>query len=206
MASNDLDPELLKNGDKRNVVDKYRNWTNEAIKADLAENAFDFHVAIENYQHDFNIGTIVRNANAFNCAGVHIIGKKRWNRRGAMVTDKYLQIFHHETIEDFKTWADQENWSITGVDNIPGGKNLAKTKLPNHTVLLFGQEGPGLSEEAQTICQQIVAIEQFGSTRSVNVGVASGIMMYAWLQENKFQIQNAKRSKLRTNSLYNFTA
>ncbi len=173
--------------DTRNVVDKYKGWSNEDIKADLAQNAFNFYVAIENYQHDFNIGTIVRNANAFNVKGVRIIGKRKWNRRGAMVTDKYLDIGHHETVDDFCSWAKSEGLRIIGVDNIESSVNLAKTTLPVGAVLLFGQEGPGLSLEAQAICEKIVAIEQFGSTRSVNVGVASGIMMYAWLGQNILQ-------------------
>src|SRR5580692_4534157 len=104
-----LDPELVRKGDTRNVVDKYRNWPVAAIKDDLHTHAFPIHVAIENYQHDFNIGTIVRNANAFNVAGVHIIGKHKWNRRGAMVTDKYLEIFHHPTVDDFSVWAAKAN-------------------------------------------------------------------------------------------------
>ena len=172
------------NGDTRNLVDKYKGWTNEAVKADLAEHAFDFHVAIENYQHDFNIDSIVRNANAFNAAGVHIIGKRRWNRRGAMVTDKYLQLYHHPDVETFVGWARQQKLEIIGVDNIPGSADLARTELPKNAVLVLGQEGPGLSEEMRAACKQVVAIEQFGSTRSVNVGVASGIIMYAWLQRH----------------------
>lgn len=179
-----LDSELIENGDTRNVVDKYRNWTNEAIKADLANNAFSFHIAIENYQHDFNIGTIVRNANAFNCAGVHIIGKRKWNRRGAMVTDKYLQLHHHESIENFAVWAKNQSLAVIGIDNIAGSKELHNVDLPDKAVLVFGQEGPGLSDEIQQICEYVVAIEQFGSTRSVNVGVASGIIMYQWVNRH----------------------
>lgn len=171
--------------DTRNVVDKYRGWSNDAIKEDLREHSFCFHIAIENYQHDFNIGTIVRNANAFNAAGVHVVGKRKWNRRGAMVTDKYLQLYHHETPEDLRAWAAEQQLSITGIDNIPGSNELAKATLPEPTILFFGQEGPGLSPEAQGICEQIIAIEQFGSTRSVNVGVASGIIMYSWLRQHQ---------------------
>lgn len=176
-----IDPDLLKAGDTRNVVDKYRNWTNQAIKTDLADHAFDFHVAIENYQHDFNIGTIVRNANAFNAAGVHIIGKHKWNRRGAMVTDKYLQVYHHKTVADFKDWVNSAGLRVIGIDNIPGSTNLHTAKLPKNCVLVFGQEGPGLSIEMQAVCERILSIEQFGSTRSINVGVASGIAMYLWV-------------------------
>lgn len=175
--------------DTRNLVNKYKGWSNEAVKADLAANAFPYHIAIENYQHDFNIGTIVRNANAFNVAGVHIVGKRKWNRRGAMVTDKYLQLYHHETPPNLAMWAKEYDLSLVGIDNIPGSVNLHSVELPEQAMLVFGQEGPGLSEEMQAVCQQIVAIEQFGSTRSVNVGVASGIILYAWVQQHILQKQ-----------------
>lgn len=179
-----LDPLLVKDGDTRNVVDKYRNWTNEAIKKDLAKKAFSLHIAIENYQHDFNIGTIVRCANAFNVSGVHIVGKKQWNRRGAMVTDKYLQIYHHPDIEDFASWSKNNNLKNIGIDNLPGSLGLNSVDLPLNCMLIFGQEGPGLSPQMQHICTKIVAIEQFGSTRSINVGVAAGIIMYEWVRQN----------------------
>jgi len=178
------DLELLKNGDTRNVLDKYRYWTNEAIKADLNLSRVSLHVAIENWQHDFNIGTIIRNANAFNVEAVHIIGKKHYNRRGAMVTDKYLDIIHHESVEAFAEKMKSENRHIIAIDILPGAKNLSKTKLPAKTVLVFGGEGPGLSEQMQKTAEKTVMIEQFGSTRSVNVGVASGIAMYTWMQQH----------------------
>ena len=176
------DPELLRNGDARNVIDKYRYWTVEAIKADLDKSRVDLHVAIENWQHDLNIGTIVRNANAFNVAAVHIIGKRHWNRRGAMVTDRYLDIFQHETVTDFVNAVKGRH--IVAVDNLAGSVQLSQTKLPEKTVLVFGGEGPGLSDEMVAASEMMVAIEQFGSTRSVNVGVASGIVMYAWAQQH----------------------
>lgn len=176
------DLELLENGDRRNVEDKYRYWTVEAIKADLDASRTDLHVAIENWQHDMNIGTIVRNANAFNAAAVHVIGRRRWNKRGAMVTDRYLNVFHHATVDDFiAAMGDRE---IVAVDNLPGAAPLSKTALPRNVVLVFGGEGPGLSEEMRKAAKTMVMIEQFGSTRSVNVGVASGILMYAWMQQH----------------------
>lgn len=179
-----LDEQLLQNGDTRNVIDPYRNWKVSAIADDLASKSFSYHIAIENYQHDYNIGTIVRSANAFNAAGVHIIGKRHWNRRGAMATEKYLKLYHHSSVEDFATWAKTNNQEIIGIDNIPGSVNLYDSRLPQNTVLVFGQEGPGLSEEMQKLCTQIIAIEQFGSTRSVNVGVAAGIILYEWVRRN----------------------
>lgn len=172
------DSELLKHGDSRNVIDKYRYWSVEAIKADLDKNRANLHIAIENWQHDFNIGTIVRNANAFNIAKVHIIGKRHWNKRGAMVTDLYMHIEHHATVADFvQSVSDRE---VIAIDNIPGSQPLSHTTLPQNAVLVFGGEGPGLSQEMLSASSKTVAIEQFGSTRSVNVGVASGIIMYAW--------------------------
>lgn len=176
------DSELIAHGDTRNVVDEFRNMTVEAIKAELDTRRHSFAVAIENYQHDFNIGTIVRNANAFNASAVHVIGKRHWNRRGAMVTDRYMNIYHHATAEEFV--AAVGDVPLMGIDNVPGSQPLASVALPENAVLVFGGEGPGLSEEMQKKCQQLVAIEQFGSTRSVNVGVASGIVMYTWLQQH----------------------
>ncbi len=179
-----LDPELLLNGDTRNVVDRYRYWKREAIVADLDGLRYPFHVAIENWEHDFNIGTVVRNANAFMAKAVHIVGKRRWNRRGAMVTDRYQHVHHHKTAEDFATWAENENLSILGVDNIENAVPIETTTLPEHSVLVFGQEGPGLSKEMISACEMILEITQYGSTRSINAGVASGIAMYEWLSQN----------------------
>jgi tRNA G18 (ribose-2'-O)-methylase SpoU len=173
--------------DTRNVIDEYKGWSNEAIVADLDQKRSKFHIAIENYQHDFNIGSIVRNANAFNAAGVHIIGKRKWNRRGAMVTDRYMHVHHHEDISKFKEWSDEQKLHVVGIDNISGSTPLHQSELPENTVYVFGQEGPGLSGEARKLCDSIIAIEQFGSTRSVNVGVASGIIMYEWAHRNLLQ-------------------
>jgi tRNA G18 (ribose-2'-O)-methylase SpoU len=180
------DPELLADGDRRNVVDAYRYWTRDAIIADLDQRRHPFHVAVENWQHDFNIGTVVRNANAFLAAEVHIIGKRRWNRRGAMVTDRYQHIRHHATIEDFAAWASAEGLPVIGVDILPGAVPLETASLPERCVLLFGQEGPGLSAAARQACSQVCSIAQFGSTRSINAGVASGIAMHEWIKQQVF--------------------
>lgn len=177
------DPDLIKNGDRRNVVDEFRNMTVEAIKDELDTRRHDVEIAIENYQHDFNIGTIVRNANAFNVRAVHIIGKRHWNKRGAMVTDRYMHVHHHASTQDFMA-AIGEARPIIGIDNVTGSVPLASADLPKGAVLVFGGEGPGLSREMMSVCKQIIAIEQFGSTRSVNVGVASGIVLYEWVRQN----------------------
>ena len=176
------DPELLAHGDRRNVVDRYRYWRLEAIVADLDQRRHDFHVAIENWQHDLNIGTVVRNTNAFLAREVHIVGLRRWNRRGAMVTDRYQHVRHHPSIEDLLLWARQADLPVIGIDNLPGSLPLEREPLPRRCVLLFGQEGPGLSAAAREGCDRVYSIAQYGSTRSINAGVASGIAMHAWIR------------------------
>lgn len=177
-----LDPELLAHGDRRNVADRYRYWTNAAIIADLDTRRHPFHVAIENWQHDRNIGTVVRTANAFLAAEVHIVGRRRWNRRGAMVTDRYQHLRHHPRVEDLLAWADAAGLPVIGIDILPGAVPLETYELPQRCVLLFGQEGPGLSEPARDACASVCSIAQFGSTRSINAGVAAGIAMHAWVR------------------------
>lgn len=176
-----LDPELIEEGDTRNVVDAYRFWRHEAIVAHLDDRRHGFHVAVENWQHDLNIGTMVRNANAFGAAAVHIVGRRRWNRRGAMVTDRYLHVLHHPELDDLVAWAAEAGLPILGIDNGPGTEPIEGYSLPERCVLLFGQEGPGLSPEAVEVCEVVLAITQFGSTRSINAGVASGIAMHRWV-------------------------
>ena len=166
------------------MVDKYRYWSREAIIADLDQSRHSFHIAIENWEHDFNIGTVVRNANAFLARGVHIVGKRRWNRRGAMVTDRYQHIHHHPTVEDFIQWADNQSCTVIGIDNIPGSEAIETSSMPKNCVLVFGQEGPGLSDEMIKASAKILAITQYGSTRSINAGVASGVAMYEWLRQH----------------------
>ena len=178
------DPELLREGDRRNVLDHYRYWTLEAIVADLDTRRHGLHVAIENWQHDMNIGTVVRAANAFNAAGVHIIGRRRWNRRGAMVTDRYMHVHHHESVEDFLRWADAENLPVLGVDLFPDSVPIETYSFPERCVMVFGQEGPGLSEEIHQGAVAILSIAQFGSTRSINAGVAAGIAMHSWVRQH----------------------
>jgi tRNA G18 (ribose-2'-O)-methylase SpoU len=178
------DPELLAEGDKRNVVDKYRYWRREAVIEDLDTRRHDFHVAIENLQHDHNIGTVVRTANAFLAKAVHIVGRRRWNRRGAMVTDRYQHVDHHPDVESLIEFANTEGLAVVAVDNTPGAERLETVKLPRHCVLLFGQEGPGVSDDAKAAAGMVVSIAQFGSTRSINAGVAAGIVMHAWIRDH----------------------
>lgn len=175
---------LTAQNDTRNVIDKYKGLSVAEIKDDLDRSRHDFHVAIENFQHDFNIGTIARNANAFNAAGIHIIGRRHWNRRGAMKTEAYMNILHHETVMEFIDWAKQNNLKLIAIDNQNGSKKLNEIELEKGSILVFGNESDGLSKEMVKACKEMVAIEQFGSTRSVNVGVASGILMYEFVRQN----------------------
>lgn len=181
-----LDPELLMQGDRRNVVDRYRYWKVESIVADLDLRRHGFHVAIENIQHDFNIGSVVRSANAFLAEEVHIIGRRRWNRRGAMVTERYLHVRHHESAESFAEWAHDRELPLLGIDNVPGSIPLETFDLPSRCILLLGQEGPGLSAEAITHCDAILQIAGYGSTRSINIGAAAAVAMHAWIRRHEF--------------------
>lgn len=182
-----LDPQLLRDGDHRNVADEYRYWTLESIVADLDTKRHPFHVAIENLEHDFNIGSIVRTANAFLAKEIHIVGRRRWNRRGAMVTDRYQHIRHHDTVEQMKNWASEQAIPIIGIDNVPQSQPLETFDLPEACVLFFGQEGTGLAPEAIDTCDAVVSIAQYGSTRSINVGAAAAIAMHAWIRRHRFQ-------------------
>ena len=175
-----FDPELLAEGDHRNVADRYRYWRVEAIVADLDARRHPLHVAIQNWEHDFNIGSIVRTANAFNVELVHIIGNRRWNRRGAMVTDRYLHVVHRPDEQALAEYCSSERLTMIGVDNLPGSVPLESTPLPQACCLVFGSEGPGLTEAMVARCQQLVAITQYGSTRSFNAGAAAAIAMYQW--------------------------
>jgi tRNA G18 (ribose-2'-O)-methylase SpoU len=178
------DRDLLERGDSRNVIDRYRYWTIEAIKHDLDEHRHPFHVAIENWQHDMNIGSIVRSANAFGADTVHIIGRRRWNKRGAMVTDRYQHVLNHPDVATFVTWAHERGLPIIAVDNVPGSVAVESYRLPERCVLLFGQEGPGLSSEALAAADAIVEITQFGSTRSINASAAAAVAMHVWVTQH----------------------
>ena len=179
-----FDPTLLAEGDKRNVVERYRYWKVEAISADLDRRRHPFHVAIENWVNDNNIGSVVRTANAFLAQEIHLIGRKRWNRRGAMGTELYQHLRHHDSITDFSTWAEKSDLPVIGIDNSPAASPIEGSELPKACVLLFGQEGAGLSPEAVEHCQKIYSIAQFGSTRSINAGAAAAITMHTWIRQH----------------------
>lgn len=179
-----LDPELLRDGDRRNVVDRFRYWRVQSIVEELDTRRHAMHVAIENWQHDLNIGSIVRTANAFNVGAVHIVGKRRWNRRGAMVTDRYVHVIHHGTVDDLARWCTAEGLPLVGIDNLDGAVPIEKAQLPESVMLFFGQEGPGLSEDALAACTGHLSITQFGSTRSINAAAAAAIAMHAWIRQH----------------------
>ena len=178
------DPQLLTDGDSRNVVDAYRYWTREAIIADIDTRRHELHIAIENFENDANIGTVVRTANAFAVDTVHIIGRRRWNRRGAMVTDRYQRLQHHATVAEVVEFARAQGLTVVAIDNTPGSVPLETAQLPRRALLLFGQEGPGVSPQAQQEAMMTCSIAQFGSTRSINAGVAAGIAMHAWIRQH----------------------
>jgi tRNA G18 (ribose-2'-O)-methylase SpoU len=178
------DPELLERGDSRNVIDRYRYWTMAAIVADLDEHRHGFHVAIENWQHDMNIGSIVRSANAFAAETVHIIGRRRWNKRGAMVTDRYQHVMHHADVTAFVEWTRSVDLPIVAIDNMEGAVLIETYAFPERCVLLFGQEGPGLTAEALAASDVQVEISQFGSTRSLNASAAAAVAMHAWITQH----------------------
>lgn len=179
-----FDPQLLAEGDRRNVVDAYRYWSLESIVADIDARRHPLHIAIENFENDANIGTVVRTANAFAVDTVHIVGRRRWNRRGAMVTDRYQHLMHHEDVAGLLEWAETEGLTVVAIDNTPGSEPLETATLPERCLLLFGQEGPGVSEAAQSGAAMTCSIAQFGSTRSINAGVAAGIAMHAWIRQH----------------------
>ena len=181
-----FDRELLEHGDTRNVIDRYRYWNMAAIVADLDEHRHPFHVAIENWQHDMNIGSIVRSANAFGADTVHIIGRKRWNKRGAMVTDRYQHVLHHTDVAAFVAWCSTESLPVIAIDNVPGSVIIETFSFPERCVLLFGQEGPGLSPEAIAAADSVVEISQFGSTRSINASAAAAVTMHSWVVQRRF--------------------
>lgn len=178
------DPQLLAEGDRRNVVDAYRYWTREAIVADIDSRRHPLHVAIENFAHDSNIGTVVRTANAFAAAAVHIVGRRRWNRRGAMVTDRYQHLVHHIDLDELAAFARENGLTVVAVDNTPGSVPIETVELPRNCLLLFGQEGPGVTDQGHAVASMTVSIAQFGSTRSINAGVAAGIAMHAWIRQH----------------------
>ncbi|BAR06408.1 tRNA/rRNA methyltransferase [Scardovia inopinata] len=186
-----FDPDLLDNGDSRNIMDRYRYWTVDAIKADLDRRGrHSFEVAIENWTHDFNIGSIVRTANAFTARGVHIIGPHKWNRKGSLMTELYQSVDYYASIDEFVhavRTRDQESGQHTrliALDIVPGAVPIESYQFPEQCILLFGAEGPGLTSRALEIADDVVYITQYGSVRSLNAGAAAAVAMHAWMMQH----------------------
>jgi len=168
--------------DTRNVTDEFKGVPHDEIVSALDARGVRLEIAIENLERDFNMGTIVRSANAFGVRRVHVIGRRSWNKRGAMMTDKYLELVYHASVADFaRSMADIET-QIVSVDNVADSVDIRQAQKSTKTILVFGAEGPGLSTDMLAASSSVVAIPQLGSTRSLNVGVAAGIAMWEWLR------------------------
>ena len=228
------DLQLLDEGDRRNVLDRYRYWSVAAIKADLdARGRHDFEVAVENWTHDFNIGSMVRTANAFQARRVHIVGPHKWNRKGALMTELYQHVENHPSIAQLvECWHNRiageiavaraeagaaafhaheaavhgdtavvaaataqvdaaearirelEASRVIAMDIIPGAVPMETYRFPKRCLMLFGAEGPGLSEKALELADDVVYISQFGSVRSINAGAAAAVSMHAWIAQH----------------------
>lgn len=166
--------------DSRNITDEFKNLPHEAIVRKLDTRGVGLEIAIENLERDFNMGTIVRSANAFGIRRVHVVGRRQWNKRGAMMTDKYLAVAYHESVEAFCEAVRPR--SIVAVDNVPSSHDIRSIDKTGQVVLVFGAEGSGLSDGMIEAADMVAAIPQLGSTRSLNVGVAAGIAMWEWLR------------------------
>jgi tRNA G18 (ribose-2'-O)-methylase SpoU len=190
MSQNDL-----ASADTRNVGDEFKGVAHEDIVRRLDARGVTLEIAIENLERDYNMGTIVRSANAFGVRTVHIIGRKQWNKRGAMMTDTYLRVVYHATVEVFVETMKRDKRSIIAIENNVVSQPLAEAALPKRCVLVFGSEGNGLSAELLASADLVVSIEQLGSTRSINVGVAAGIVMYEWLRRYQLTASHQKLAK-----------
>ncbi len=180
-----MDSDDQRSNDTRNVVDNLKGMSEAAIIAHLDTHGVELEIAIENLERDFNMGTIVRSANAFGVRRVHVIGRRQWNKRGAMATDKYLHVEYYASVDEFIDMAHKRAKAIIAIDNVEASLPLGSSLLPRSAILVFGAEGPGISEELLARADKIIAIEQLGSTRSINVGVAAGVVMYEWLRQHE---------------------
>jgi len=166
--------------DNRNVLDEFKGLSHEVIVEQLDARGVLLEIAIENLERDFNMGTIIRSANAFGIRTVHIIGRRQWNKRGAMMTDKYLRVVYHQTVDNFIDSVKPKQ--IIVVDNVEASIDIRKIDHKPDAILVFGAEGSGTTAEIRAASDIIVQIPQIGSTRSLNVGVAAGVAMWEWLR------------------------
>lgn len=178
-----LNPEDNYRAWQRNVADHLKEKSEEEIKQILRETANPFAVCFEHWLGDFNMATGVRNANGFNAKEIYYIGEKKWDRRGAVGVHNYTEIQWIPTVDDLVTLHDK--YTFVGIDNVPGSVPMADYEWPENTMMVFGEEGPGLTAAMQAICKNIVHIEMFGSVRSFNCGSASAIAMYDFVSKYK---------------------
>ena len=164
-----------------NIIDKYKfdrltKWTTELIKKDLQQNSFPIAVLMENFAGDFNIGTVIRNANAFNAKEVFYLGNKHYDRRGTVGTHHYTEVKHLPSIEALTLL--KEHYTLVGLENsVAGAVSLDKFEWPSNSLLIIGEEGVGITSDTLALCDHFVYIPQYGSVRSLNAGVASGIAL-----------------------------
>jgi tRNA G18 (ribose-2'-O)-methylase SpoU len=162
--------------DHRNVIDVYKYWTVEAIKGNLDTKRHNFSVLISNQFKDFNIGTVIRNANAFLAREVIVFGRRQYDRRGAVGTYLYENLKFVKFVEEL----DLKDCCVIGFDTGDDAVPVETFQWPKdkHVVMVFGQEDVGLVPELRNLCEKILYIKQYGSVRSLNVGCASSIAMY----------------------------
>lgn len=175
--------------DTRNVTDEFKDMDHDDIVHQLDDRGVTLEIAIENTLRDFNMGTIVRTANAFGVRTIHVIGRKQWNKRGAMITDKYLQVLYYTSPSEFSSAMQQRGMAIKACENNVSSTSIYDADLPTNMVWVFGQEGPGISPELLAVCDEVIHIPQLGSTRSMNVGVAAGIAMFEWSRRHNDMVK-----------------
>ncbi len=171
--------------DNRNLIDHYKYWTDDAIRADLDIRRFNYSVVCCNIGNDFNIATVIRNANAFLAQEVVIYGNKKYDRRGTVGTHHYSNFRHVKCIDSLGDYLRERREQhggqirLLGIDNIPEAKDVNAFDFdPNvHYVMIFGQEQIGVPMDVLSMCDDVLYIPQYGSVRSINVGCASSIIM-----------------------------
>jgi len=166
--------------ENRNIIDYYWYWETDAIKADLNTKRFDYSIVCCNIFGDFNIGSIIRNSNAFLAKEVLIYGKNNWDRRGTVGTHLYSNLKNVKEIQDLEFLKDKDKYFVVGVDNVENSKSIETFIWPEnkHIILVFGEEQKGIPKELYSFFDEMIYISQFGSVRSLNVGCASAIVMY----------------------------
>lgn len=166
--------------DKRNVLDKFKGWTEDLIRDEISKEVFPYAVLMENLIGDFNIGTVIRSANALGASKVYYTGNRKWDRRGAVGAHNYTMV---EYVEDISVL--RNDYSLIGLENCEGSNDMRKFKWPKKSLMIVGEEGRGLSDGILELCDHVVSIPQFGSVRSFNAATASSIAMYDYVTKFK---------------------